>query len=118
MQIKDFVSACRKRSGLVTQQAFADSLGVKRETVAAWEGGVQPPSFDKLQAIAKLAGTVFEDCLSLPEKETDKKENEAALKTLRAALKLDETRELVVDLAELAEKMMALAQRKPRRKQP
>lgn len=115
MRIHEFVAACRKRSGL-TQQQFADTLGVTRGTVASWEGGVFPPELQRLQAIAKLAGTTLDECLNLAESGNHSDKNKSAIKVLADALKRDETRELVLDLAELAGKMLKRIQRKPQKK--
>lgn len=87
---------CRVRSGAKNQTEFAERLGVSRGTVTAWETGLFPPGLDKLQAIAKIAGAEFEECLNLPDIQ---KENKDTLKTLSVGLNSGEiTRVAVVGL--------------------
>lgn len=50
------IAIARKRTYL-TQQAFANRLGVSALTVRRWESGESSPAFQKVDALSKLTGT-------------------------------------------------------------
>lgn len=61
--------ALRRRLGL-TQQALADELGVRQQTVSEWETGIYRPrgaSARLLGIVAERAGFVYEPGSSAPE---------------------------------------------------
>jgi len=47
----------------MTQEFVAENLGVSRQAVSKWEGGLSDPSTSNLAALAKLFGTTAEDLL-------------------------------------------------------
>ena len=57
------IRAKRKDRGLTMDQ-LADRLGVTRQSVGAWEGGIALPSADKLPEIAAALGCSIDDLYS------------------------------------------------------
>ncbi len=55
MNIADKISKLRKEKGL-SQEAFAEALGVSRQSVSKWESGTALPDTDKIIAMSKLFG--------------------------------------------------------------
>ena len=47
----------------MTQEFVAESLGVSRQAVSKWEGGISDPSTSNLLALAKLYGVPAEELL-------------------------------------------------------
>ena len=47
----------------MTQEFVAEYLGVSRQAVSKWEGGISDPSTSNLIALAKLFDTTPEDLL-------------------------------------------------------
>lgn len=55
MTIADKISRLRKEKGL-SQEAFAEALGVSRQSVSKWESGSALPDTDKIIAMSELFG--------------------------------------------------------------
>ena len=55
MKIHEKIQYCRKNSGM-SQEIFAEKLGVSRQSVSKWETGTAAPDLDNLVAIARLFG--------------------------------------------------------------
>lgn len=55
MTTSDKILKLRKESGL-SQEAFAEKLGVSRQSVSKWESGVSIPETDKILAMSELFG--------------------------------------------------------------
>ena len=55
MKIHEKVQHCRKNAGM-SQEMFAEKLGVSRQSVSKWETGTAAPDLDNLVAIARLFG--------------------------------------------------------------
>ncbi len=55
MSISDKILKLRKDRGL-SQEAFAEALGVSRQSVSKWESGAAFPDTDKIIAISELYG--------------------------------------------------------------
>lgn len=53
MKIHEKIQYCRKNSGM-SQEIFAEKLGVSRQSVSKWETGTAAPDLDNLVAIARL----------------------------------------------------------------
>lgn len=53
--LSERIYALRRQSGL-SQEQLAEKLGVSRQTVSKWEGGLSTPELDKLQALSKCFG--------------------------------------------------------------
>jgi transcriptional regulator with XRE-family HTH domain len=74
-----FVKDCRARSGK-SQAAFADLIGVHKQTVTDYESGKTIPAVEKLELMARAAQLRFEDCLQVRAMTTKEREEERALK--------------------------------------
>lgn len=59
------VKALRSKLGL-SQQAFADRLGVQQPYISKWESGAVVPLGDNIEALANLAGCSFESFKAQP----------------------------------------------------
>ena len=60
MQLREQLIQLRDKYGL-SQQEFADRLGVTRQTVSNWEQGQGAPSLDKAAELARLYGVTLDD---------------------------------------------------------
>lgn len=54
-EIGGWIRNARKKYAKMSQEVMAPKLGVHRVTLANWERGAQPPPFDAVQAIFRLA---------------------------------------------------------------
>ena len=59
MTIEERIQALRKEKGL-SQEQFADVLGVSRQAVSKWEMGQSMPEIDKLIAMSQLFGVTID----------------------------------------------------------
>ncbi len=64
MECKEKLISLRDEQGL-SQQEFADKLGVTRQTVSKWESGKIKPSADNLMAMSRLFGVSTDYILNL-----------------------------------------------------
>lgn len=55
MAVSDKILNLRKENGL-SQEAFAEKLGVSRQSVSKWESGAAMPDIDKIVSISELFG--------------------------------------------------------------
>lgn len=55
MNIYEKILYCRKKAG-ISQETFAEKLGVSRQAISKWECGTAAPDLDNLLAISKLFG--------------------------------------------------------------
>ena len=55
----------RKKHDL-TQEAFADRLGVTYQSVSRWENGTTYPDLELLPAIAEALSVTFDELLGMP----------------------------------------------------
>lgn len=55
MAISDKILSLRKENGL-SQEAFAEKLGVSRQSVSKWESGTAMPDIDKIVSISEIFG--------------------------------------------------------------
>ena len=55
MAISDKIQNLRKENGL-SQEAFAEKLGVSRQSVSKWESGAATPDIDKIVSISEIFG--------------------------------------------------------------
>lgn len=63
MKLNEKISLYRKKSGL-SQEAFAEKIGVSRQAVSKWETGESVPEVSKLKAIADCFGVTVDFLLS------------------------------------------------------
>lgn len=66
MEFKDKMVQLRKEKGL-TQEGFAEALGVSRQAIAKWEAGLSYPEVDKLIVISNLFQISIDNLLSAKE---------------------------------------------------
>ena len=66
----------RKKHDL-TQEAFADRLGVTYQSVSRWENGTTYPDLELLPAIAEALSVTFDELLGMPQIEKEKRAEEA-----------------------------------------
>lgn len=52
---------CLRESLKITQESFAEQLGVTQQAIAKWETGEAMPRADKLPEIAKILNCSIED---------------------------------------------------------
>ena len=62
MQLNERITALRKGLGL-SQEAFAEKLGVSRQAVSKWESGASVPELEKIARISKLCGVSTDDLI-------------------------------------------------------
>ena len=58
-----------RKQNEVSQEDFADMVGVTRQTVLKWEAGTVIPKSEKLQQISEIIGIGLEQLISEPNKE-------------------------------------------------
>lgn len=63
MKLNDKIYYCRKKLG-ISQEEFAEKIGVTRQAVSKWETGMAVPEIDKLVALAKAFGVTTDWLLS------------------------------------------------------
>ncbi len=70
MAISDKILNLRKEHGL-SQEAFAEKLGVSRQSVSKWESGTAMPDIDKIVSISELFGVTTDYLLKEDEPENE-----------------------------------------------
>lgn len=78
----------RKKHDL-TQEAFADRLGVTYQSVSRWENGTTYPDLELLPAIAETLSVTFDELLGMPQIEREKRAEEAYDELRRECCKRD-----------------------------
>lgn len=71
MKLNEKISLYRKKSGL-SQEAFAEKIGVSRQAVSKWETGESAPEISKLKAISECFGVTIDFLLSYDETPPEK----------------------------------------------
>lgn len=69
MAISDKILSLRKENGL-SQEAFAEKLGVSRQSVSKWESGTAMPDIDKIVSISEIFGVSTDFLLKKDSAET------------------------------------------------
>lgn len=98
MKLNEKISLYRKKTGL-SQETFAEKIGVSRQAVSKWETGESLPEVSKLKAIADCFGVTVDFLLSEDEKPPEK-ESAAERKSFadRFDLWLNDLPDKVIDL--------------------
>ena len=91
--IRDF----RKKHDL-TQEAFADRLGVTYQSVSRWENGTTYPDLELLPAISELLSVTVDELLGMPQIEKEKRATEAYDELRRECVKRDYDADKIVAL--------------------
>ena len=66
----------RKKNDL-TQEEFAERLGVTYQSVSRWENGNTYPDIELLPAIAKVLGITLDELMGMTEEEKERRASEA-----------------------------------------
>ena len=69
MAISDKIQNLRKENGL-SQEAFAEKLGVSRQSVSKWESGAAMPDIDKIVSMSEIFGVTTDYLLKDDKPET------------------------------------------------
>lgn len=62
-RIGSFIATLRKEQGL-TQEQFAEKLGISNRSVSRWENGVTLPDISLMQSICRITGVTLSELLS------------------------------------------------------
>ena len=84
MELSEKIQMLRKKEGL-SQEGFAEKMGVSRQAVSKWELGVSKPDVDKILLMSKLFD-VSCDYLLKDQVENDKEEKVPAYSVWAASL--------------------------------
>ena len=76
----------RKKNDL-TQEAFADRLGVTYQSVSRWENGATYPDLELIPSIAAILGVSVDELLGMPQMEKEKRAEETFDELRRECLK-------------------------------
>lgn len=118
MEIVNSVRAFREQAGF-SQQQLGESIGVTRQTVAAWETGDREPSLANLSKIAKVFG-ISVDRLLLDADQQEKEEISLLFRADRPASLTPALRQLLTQkainyasLEQLLDELPALPEQRP-----
>ena len=100
MTISDKILKLRKEKGL-SQEAFAEMLGVSRQSVSRWESGAAVPDIDKIILLSEVFG-VSTDYLLKPDPIIEPEET-VAEETVPDVPNMDDTAEIDLSQADIPE---------------
>ena len=86
LKIGENIRAFRKKNDL-TQDAFAEKLGVTYQSVSRWENGTTYPDLELLPSISEVLGVTVDDLLGMPQIEKEKRAEEAVSELRRECIK-------------------------------
>lgn len=58
--LSEKIYALRRKSGL-SQEQLAEKIGVSRQAISKWEGGLSTPELDKLKALSEFFGITVDE---------------------------------------------------------
>ena len=87
----------RKKNDL-TQEAFADQLGVTYQSVSRWENGMTYPDLELLPAISEALSVTVDELLGMPQAEKEKRAVETFDELRRECMKRDYDTDRIVTL--------------------
>ena len=87
----------RKKNDL-TQEAFADRLGVTYQSVSRWENGTTYPDLELIPSIAQILSVTVDELLGMPQIVKEKRAEETFDELRRECLKNDYDAEKIVGL--------------------
>lgn len=76
MKLQEKILYCRKKAGL-SQEAFAERIGVSRQAISKWETGDAVPEINKLLLLSNAFNVTTDWLLSDEEPEEEKADEEA-----------------------------------------
>lgn len=87
----------RKQNDL-TQEAFADRLGVTYQSISRWENGATYPDLELIPAIAEILAVTVDELLGMPQIEREKRAAETFDELRRECMRQDYNSEKISDL--------------------
>ena len=97
LMIGENIRNFRKKNDL-TQEAFADRLGVTYQSVSRWENGATYPDLELLPAIAEALSVTVDELLGMPQAEKEKRAEETFDALRRECMKHDYAAEHIISL--------------------
>ena len=97
LMIGENIRKFRKKNDM-TQEAFADRLGVTYQSVSRWENGSTYPDLELLPAISEALSITVDELLCMPTLEKEKRAEEAYDELRRECLKKDYDADRIVTL--------------------
>ena len=76
LMIGENIRSYRKKNGL-TQEEFAERLGVTYQSVSRWENGATYPDLELIPSISELLGITVDGLLGMPMRERERRASEA-----------------------------------------
>ena len=87
-----------RRKNDLTQEAFAERLGVTYQSVSRWENGATYPDLELLPAISELLSVTVDELLGMPQIEKEKRAAETFDELRRECVKRDYDADKIVTL--------------------
>ena len=75
LMIGENIRSYRKKNGL-TQEEFAERLGVTYQSVSGWENGATYPDLELIPSISELLGITVDGLLGMPMRERERRASE------------------------------------------
>ena len=97
LTIGENIRSFRKKNDL-TQEAFADRLGVTCQSVSRWENGTTYPDLELLPAISELLSVTVDELIGLPRIEKEKRAVETFDALRRECMQADYDADRIVEL--------------------
>ncbi|MBQ7320217.1 MAG: helix-turn-helix transcriptional regulator [Clostridia bacterium] len=97
LMIGENIRKFRKKNDM-TQEAFADRLGVTYQSISRWENGSTYPDLELLPAISEALSITVDELLCMPTLEKEKRAEEAYDELRRECLRNDYDAERIVTL--------------------
>ena len=88
LSIGENIRNFRKKNDL-TQEEFAEHLGVTYQSVSRWENGTTYPDMELLPAISQALAVTIDELLGMPQIEKEKRAEEAFDELRRECMKQD-----------------------------
>ena len=76
LMIGENIRSYRKKNGL-TQEEFAERLGVTYQSVSRWENGATYPDLELIPSISELLGVTIDGLLGMPMRERERRASES-----------------------------------------
>ena len=97
LTIGENIRKFRKKNDL-TQEAFAERLGVTYQSVSRWENGITYPDIELLPAICRELSVTADELIGIPSAEKEKRAEETFDALRRECMKRDYDAERIVEL--------------------
>lgn len=97
LTIGENIRSFRKKNDL-TQEAFADRLGVTYQSVSRWENGTTYPDIELLPAISEALSVTVDELLGMPQAEKEKRAVETFDELRRECMKREYDADRIISL--------------------